>query len=55
MAFRFTWPEFDNAFYAEAKSQLEAAMNKGNKPSVIVDHITVKELYMGTKVQQYLH
>jgi hypothetical protein len=50
MAFRFSWPEFDRDFYEEAKSQLETAMNKGNKPSVIVDHITVKELHMGTKV-----
>lgn len=50
MAFRFNWPEFDQEFYVEAKSQLETAMNKGNKPSVIVDHITVKELNMGTQV-----
>ncbi|OAC98417.1 hypothetical protein MUCCIDRAFT_149818, partial [Mucor lusitanicus CBS 277.49] len=49
MAFRFNWPEFDDEFYVEAKSQLETAMNKGNKPSVIVDHITVKELHMGTQ------
>lgn len=51
MAFRFNWPEFDHEFYVEAKSQLETAMNKGNKPSVIVDHITVKELHMGTLVK----
>lgn len=50
MAFRFSWPEFDQEFYEEAKSQLETALNKGNKPPVIVDHITVKELNMGTKV-----
>ena len=50
MAFRFNWPEFDAGFYDEAKSQLEAALNKGNKPKNIVDHITVKELHMGTKV-----
>ncbi|OBZ85413.1 Mitochondrial distribution and morphology protein 34 [Choanephora cucurbitarum] len=49
MAFRFSWPEFDEEFYEEAKTQLESALNKGNKPSVIVDHITVKELHMGTK------
>ncbi|KAI7857311.1 hypothetical protein BDC45DRAFT_532686 [Circinella umbellata] len=49
MAFRFNWPEFDAGFYDEAKSQLEAALNKGNKPKNIVDHITVKELHMGTK------
>lgn len=52
MAFRFNWPEFDDEFYVEAKSQLETAMNKGNKPSVIVDHITVKELHMGTQVNR---
>ncbi|ORX61949.1 hypothetical protein DM01DRAFT_1331424 [Hesseltinella vesiculosa] len=49
MAFRFNWPEFDTEFYDEAKSQLEAALNKGNKPKNIVDYITVKELNMGTK------
>jgi hypothetical protein len=54
MAFRFHWPEFDNEFYEEAKSQLESALNKGNKPPVIVDHISVKELHMGTKVHTIL-
>ncbi|GAA5805430.1 hypothetical protein EDC94DRAFT_603127 [Helicostylum pulchrum] len=48
MAFRFNWPEFDSEFYKEARSQLEAALNKGNKPKNIVDHISVKELNMGT-------
>lgn len=50
MSFRFKWPEFDNGFYEEAKAQLEAALNKDNKPKNIVDHIAVKELNMGTKV-----
>ena len=50
MAFRFNWPEFDTGFYDEAKIQLETALNKGNKPKNIVDHITVKELHMGSKV-----
>jgi hypothetical protein len=50
MAFRFNWPQFDAEFYDEAKSQLEVALNKGNKPKNIVDHITVKELDMGTLV-----
>ncbi|KAI8086263.1 uncharacterized protein BX664DRAFT_350676 [Halteromyces radiatus] len=49
MAFRFNWPEFDIEFYDEAKAQLETALNKGNKPKNIVDHITVKELHMGTQ------
>ncbi|ORZ25654.1 hypothetical protein BCR42DRAFT_400620 [Absidia repens] len=49
MAFRFNWPEFDTEFYDEAKAQLETALNKGNKPKNIVDHITVKELHMGTQ------
>ncbi|ORZ01210.1 hypothetical protein BCR43DRAFT_407320, partial [Syncephalastrum racemosum] len=49
MAFRFNWPEFDATFYSEAKSQLEAALNKDTKPKHIVDHISVKELHMGTK------
>ena len=50
MAFRFNWPEFDAEFYEEARSQLEAALNKDNKPKNIVDHITVKELNVGTSV-----
>ena len=51
MAFRFNWPEFDSEFYGEARSQLEAALNKGNKPKNIVDHISVTELNMGTTVK----
>lgn len=31
---------------------LTNALNKGNKPAVIVDHITVKELDMGTLVSE---
>jgi distribution and morphology protein 34 len=50
MAFKFNWPEFDAEFYKEARSQLEAALNKGNKPKNIVDYISVKELNMGTTV-----
>jgi distribution and morphology protein 34 len=52
MAFRFNWPEFDSEFYEEARSQLEAALNKGNKPKNIVDHISVTELNMGTTVRR---
>ncbi|KAG1446238.1 hypothetical protein G6F56_009638 [Rhizopus delemar] len=48
MAFKFNWPEFDTGFYQEARSQLEAALNKGNKPKNIVDYISVTELHMGT-------
>ncbi|KAI8080843.1 uncharacterized protein B0P05DRAFT_539833 [Gilbertella persicaria] len=48
MAFKFNWPEFDAVFYTEAKAQLETALNKGNKPKNIVDHISVTELNMGT-------
>ncbi|OBZ90610.1 Mitochondrial distribution and morphology protein 34 [Choanephora cucurbitarum] len=48
MAFRFNWPEFDSSFCEEAKAQLETALNKGNKPKNIVDHILVTELNMGT-------
>lgn len=32
---------------------LTNALNKGNKPAVIVDHITVKELDMGTLVSAF--
>ncbi|KAG0314311.1 ERMES complex subunit [Linnemannia gamsii] len=48
MAFRFQWPYFSEEFMQEAKTMLTNALNKGNKPAVIVDHITVKELDMGT-------
>ncbi|KAK3839731.1 MAG: hypothetical protein J3R72DRAFT_476248 [Linnemannia gamsii] len=48
MAFRFQWPYFSEEFITEAKTMLTNALNKGNKPAVIVDHITVKELDMGT-------
>ncbi|KAI7863284.1 hypothetical protein BDF14DRAFT_1876351 [Spinellus fusiger] len=48
MAFRFNWPEFDNDFYTDIKAQMETALNKGEKPKKIVDHITVKDLSMGT-------
>ncbi|KAI7816384.1 hypothetical protein BC939DRAFT_390346, partial [Gamsiella multidivaricata] len=48
MAFRFQWPYFSDEFIQEAKTMLTNALNKGNKPAVIVDHITVKELDMGT-------
>ncbi|KAG0216938.1 ERMES complex subunit [Mortierella sp. NVP41] len=48
MAFRFQWPYFSEEFIQEAKTMLTNALNKGNKPAVIVDHITVKELDMGT-------
>jgi hypothetical protein len=50
MAFRFQWPYFSEEFIQEAKTMLTNALNKGNKPAVIVDHITVKELDMGTLV-----
>ncbi|KAF9161274.1 ERMES complex subunit [Actinomortierella ambigua] len=48
MAFRFQWPYFSQEFINEAKTMLTNALNKGNKPALIVDHITVKELDMGT-------
>ncbi|KAF9100999.1 ERMES complex subunit [Mortierella sp. AM989] len=48
MAFRFQWPYFSDEFIQEAKTMLTNALNKGNKPAVIVDHISVKELDMGT-------
>lgn len=52
MAFRFQWPYFSEEFIQEAKTMLTNALNKGNKPAVIVDHITVKELDMGTLVSE---
>src|SRR4051812_25796530 len=50
MAFKFNWPNFSEKFYADARALLEDALNKDNRPKNIVDHITVKELNMGTMV-----
>lgn len=52
MAFKFSWNKdnFNDAFYADAKRLLTQALNKGNKPAIIVDHIEVTELDMGTTV-----
>ena len=48
MSFRFSWPEFDEAFISTASKELENALNRGKKPSNICDLIHVKELSMGT-------
>ncbi|KAI9308488.1 hypothetical protein BJ944DRAFT_281089 [Cunninghamella echinulata] len=48
MSFHFNWPEFDNTFYNEIKSHLEAGLNKGNNSKYIADHISVKEMDFGT-------
>ncbi|ORZ20502.1 hypothetical protein BCR42DRAFT_408909 [Absidia repens] len=49
MSFQFNWPDFDPIFHAEAKQQLETALNKEKKSKHIADHIFVKELNMGSK------
>ncbi|KAJ3197248.1 ERMES complex subunit [Irineochytrium annulatum] len=43
------WGKFPPEFMAKAREQLAVALNKGDKPANIVDHIDVKELNMGTK------
>ncbi|OZJ05626.1 hypothetical protein BZG36_01503 [Bifiguratus adelaidae] len=48
MAFKFTWPTFSAGFYEDARSLLETTLNKPPTPKSIVDHISVKELHMGT-------
>ena len=50
MSFKFNWPSFGEEFVEQARQLLTDALNKSNKPANIVDHITVKELNMGTKV-----
>ncbi|RKO88456.1 hypothetical protein BDK51DRAFT_11658, partial [Blyttiomyces helicus] len=49
MSFNINWPEFSKEFIDQAKVQLTAALNKGDKPANIVDHINVTELNMGSK------
>ena len=50
MAFNFSWNNFSTAFVDNAENLLTSALNKGVKPSIIADDITVKELNMGSKV-----
>jgi hypothetical protein len=52
-SFTFEWPRFSNEFHSEAKSLLDAALNKGNKPPIIADRIQVVELEMGTQVSPF--
>lgn len=49
MAFNFSWNDFSSAFVKQSEDLLTAALNKGVKPSIIADNITVKELNMGSK------
>lgn len=50
MAFNFSWNDFSAGFVKQSEDLLTAALNKGIKPSIIADDITVKELYMGSQV-----
>ncbi|KAK2465995.1 hypothetical protein APHAL10511_001636 [Amanita phalloides] len=49
MSFSFNWPHFSDQFHHDAIQMLNNALNKGNKPPVIVDKIEVVELHMGTQ------
>jgi len=51
MAFKFSWGNFDDAVLAMARKELNQALNKGKKPSVIVGDINVKNLHLGTQVR----
>jgi mitochondrial distribution and morphology protein 34 len=53
MSFNFRWPTFSEQFHQDAKSMLNAALNKGAKPKVIADDIHVEELGMGTIVRHF--
>ncbi|KAF8239033.1 hypothetical protein L208DRAFT_1386899 [Tricholoma matsutake] len=50
MSFTFHWPRFSDQFHFDAIEMLNTALNKGNKPPIIVDKIEVVELEMGTQV-----
>lgn len=48
MSFKFNWNSFDeDNFYNRAKTLLTDALNKSNKPHIIVDKIVVKDLQLG--------
>lgn len=47
MAFNFSWTNFSDKFVENARQLLTDALNKGSKPAIICDTITVKSLCMG--------
>lgn len=53
MAFNFSWNDFSAGFVKQSEDLLTAALNKGIKPSIIADDITVKELNMGSQVSMF--
>jgi hypothetical protein len=53
MAFQFQWPEFDAAFYTEARKMLTKALNKGTLPPKITSPIQVVELHMGKQAPHF--
>ncbi|ANB14519.1 ERMES complex subunit MDM34 [Sugiyamaella lignohabitans] len=50
MSFKFNWNSFnDESFYTRAKKLLTDALNKSNKPPIIVDKIIVQDLSLGSE------
>lgn len=50
MSFKFNWNCFNEQnFYSRAKKLLTDALNKSNKPPIIVDKIVVEDLSLGDK------
>ncbi|CAN6642785.1 mitochondrial distribution and morphology protein 34 [Trichomonascus vanleenenianus] len=50
MSFTFNWNSFNEEnFYRKAKRLLTDALNKSNKPPIIVDRIVVQDLSLGDK------
>lgn len=48
MSFMFNWNTFnEDNFYSRAKTLLTDALNKSNKPPIIVDRIVVQDLWLG--------
>jgi mitochondrial distribution and morphology protein 34 len=48
MSFKFNWNSFnEDNFYSRAKTLLTNALNKSNRPHIIVDKIVVKDLWLG--------
>lgn len=54
MSFKFNWDPLtnDDHFYDRVTTLLTDALNKGKKPSILADKITVRELYLGEESPQ---
>uniref|UniRef100_A0A060T8C2 Mitochondrial distribution and morphology protein 34 n=1 Tax=Blastobotrys adeninivorans TaxID=409370 RepID=A0A060T8C2_BLAAD len=52
MSFKFDWSCFGDDFYSRAKSLLTDALNKSNRPPILVDKILVQDLQLGKQAPE---